>query len=179
MLAAGVAKDSRSTGRVVVADLTEADFGPTFDHMTLMVTLSERWLVDVGFGDSFLEPLRLDESGDQVEGAQTFQIVQHGNHLILLRRKDADDWAAQYRFDLQPHTYPDYDDMCRFHQTSPDSHFTKARICSLATEDGRLTLSDMRYIVTGIGQSPRSERTLSSNEEYDRLLQDDFGIVMK
>jgi len=28
-------------------------FGPKFDHMTLMVTLAERWLADVGFGDSF------------------------------------------------------------------------------------------------------------------------------
>ncbi len=111
--------------------------------------------------------------------AEIIQIVQHGNHLILLRRKESHDWAAQYRFDLQPHTYPDYDDMCRFHQTSPDSHFTKARICSRATEDGRLTLSDMRYIVTSLSQPTRSERTLSSNEEYDRLLQDDFGIVMK
>jgi len=25
------------------------EFGPEFDHMTLMVTLAERWLVDVGF----------------------------------------------------------------------------------------------------------------------------------
>src|SRR2546426_8959332 len=35
------------------------EFGPDFDHMTLMVTLAQRWLVDVGFGDSFLEPLLL------------------------------------------------------------------------------------------------------------------------
>jgi N-hydroxyarylamine O-acetyltransferase len=38
-------------------------FGPDFDHMTLMVLLAERWLADVGFGDSFLEPMRLDERG--------------------------------------------------------------------------------------------------------------------
>src|SRR6185503_7138122 len=37
------------------------EFGADFDHMTLMVQLAQRWLVDVGFGDSFLEPLLLDE----------------------------------------------------------------------------------------------------------------------
>jgi N-hydroxyarylamine O-acetyltransferase len=28
--------------------------GPEFDHLTLLVQLEERWLADVGFGDSFL-----------------------------------------------------------------------------------------------------------------------------
>src|ERR1041384_8682348 len=37
----------------------EGGFGPDFDHMTLMVTLAERWLLDVGFGDSFLLTLLL------------------------------------------------------------------------------------------------------------------------
>ena len=50
MLSAGVAN-------------AEGGFGPDFDHMALMVTLDERWLVDVGFGDSFREPLLLDERG--------------------------------------------------------------------------------------------------------------------
>src|SRR6476661_9816152 len=29
---------------------------PEFDHLALRVDLEEPWLVDVGFGDSFLEP---------------------------------------------------------------------------------------------------------------------------
>src|SRR5829696_2117836 len=36
MLAAGVARP-------------DGTFGPEFDHMTLIVTLEDRWLVDVGF----------------------------------------------------------------------------------------------------------------------------------
>src|SRR5437879_11823761 len=35
----------------------EGGFSHPVDHMTLMVKLAQRWLVDVGFGDSFLEPL--------------------------------------------------------------------------------------------------------------------------
>src|SRR5258708_6478096 len=40
-------------------------FSPPFDHMALLVEMDERWLADVGFGDSFLEPLRLDRIGAQ------------------------------------------------------------------------------------------------------------------
>lgn len=163
MLAAGVAKK-------------EGGFGPQFDHMTLMVTLADRWLADVGFGDSFLEPLLLDERAEQVQGTRSFRLDSAGPYLILLRR-DGGDWEAQYRFTLQPYTFADYEEMCRFHQTSPDSHFTKGRICSLATGDGRVTLSDMRLITTSSPQL-RDERALATHEEYDQVLHDQFGIVM-
>ena len=34
----------------------------------------ERWLADVGFGDLFREPLRLDERGPQVQGDSAYRI---------------------------------------------------------------------------------------------------------
>lgn len=176
MLAAGVAKAPRSSAAGPVTDLTEADFGPNFDHMTLMVTLSQRWLVDVGFGDSFGEPLLLDETKEQVQGTESFRIEPADGHLILFRRKENEDWTAQYRFDLQPHEFPDYEAMCRYHQTSPDSHFTKSRICSRATLDGRITLSDLRLIATA-GEE-RTETTLAGQKEYERVLAEEFGIVI-
>ena len=33
-------------------------FGPDFDHLTLLVHLEQDWLADVGFGESFRQPLR-------------------------------------------------------------------------------------------------------------------------
>ena len=77
------------------------------------------------------------------------------------------------------YTFPDYEEMCRFHQTSPESHFTKNLICSRATTDGRITLSGMRFITTSGPQRARDERTLASREEYDRILRDEFGVMMK
>ncbi len=154
-------------------------FGPIFDHMALMVTLDERWLVDVGFGDSFLEPLLLDTRADQPQGSRSFRLVDADDHLVVTLRNDNEDWQPQYRFKLQPYIFPDYDEMCRFHQTSPESHFTKNLICSRATADGRITLSGMRFITTSGPQRAQDERTLSSREEYDRVLSDNFGVVMR
>ncbi|MFB3065782.1 MAG: arylamine N-acetyltransferase, partial [Planctomycetota bacterium] len=44
---------------------TDGKAGPEFDHLVLLVPLSERRLADVGFGDVFVHPLRLDASGEQ------------------------------------------------------------------------------------------------------------------
>jgi N-hydroxyarylamine O-acetyltransferase len=159
-----------------VAD-AEGVFGPAFDHMTLMVSLEQRWLVDVGFGDSFLDPLRLDERGEQFQGSRTYRIDSEGALFTLMQRIDGDEWKAQYRFTLEPHEYADYAEMCRYHQTSPQSHFTRARLCSLATDGGRITLSDLRFITTSANDE-KQERTLTSEAEYEAILRERFGIVM-
>lgn len=151
-------------------------FGPDFDHMTLAVKLAERWLVDVGFGDSFREPLLLDERGEQVQGDRAYRIEEDGSHLILLQRQGDGPWEPQYRFTLQPHEFPDYAEMCLYHQTSPRSHFTQKRVCSLATPDGRVTLSDLRLITTRSGV--RQEQTLQSEEEHAATLRELFGVVV-
>lgn len=163
MLSAGVAKKA-------------GGFGPEFDHMALMVTSEGRWLADVGFGDSFLEPLRLDERGEQIQGARSYRLDEDGGRLLLRRRDRGGPWEPQYRFSLQPHGYSDYAGMCLYHQTSPQSHFTSGRVCSRATPAGRVTLRDMRLIQTAGGV--RDERVLESQEEYARSLREHFGVVM-
>jgi N-hydroxyarylamine O-acetyltransferase len=153
-------------------------FGPEFDHMALLVKLEERWLADVGFGDSFVEPLRLDERGEQRQGAKSYRIEDDGDRLILLQKEAGGEWDAQYRFTLTPHVYADYAGMCHFHQTSPESHFTRGRVCTRLTGGGgRVTLSGSRLITTDAGG--RRERELAGEEEYRRALVEHFGVVMR
>src|SRR5918996_1064044 len=64
----------------------DGGFGPEFDHMTLLVTLEERWLADVGFGDSFVEPLLLDERGEQAQGRHAYRVTPDGDYLVMARR---------------------------------------------------------------------------------------------
>jgi N-hydroxyarylamine O-acetyltransferase len=154
-------------------------FGPDFDHMALMVSLGERWLADVGFGDTFREPLRIDDLNVQAQGGRAYRIVFDGEYLILKERTtEGGEWKAQYRFDLQAHQYADYAEMCHYHQTSPESHFTQGRICSRATPEGRVTLSDMRFIATTM-DGGRQERMVTNEEEYAAILREQFGIIMK
>jgi N-hydroxyarylamine O-acetyltransferase len=154
----------------------EGGFSQPFDHMTLMVKLEQRWLVDVGFGDSFLEPLLLDERGEQMQSDRAYCIIADGKYLVLSRRDDGA-WKPQYRFTLQSYNYDDFAEMCCYHQTSPQSHFTQGRICSRATDEGRISLSEMRLITTS-KHGVRRERILQSDEEYADVLRERFGVVM-
>ena len=158
------------SGRV----MENGEFGPEFDHLTLLVPLEERWLADIGFGDSFREPLRLAESKEQIQHGVAYRLNNSGGQWTMQRRLPNHDWEQQYRFTLQPHRLTDLAGMCRYHQTSPASHFTQQRICSRATPEGRVTLSDMRLIITDNGQ--RQETVLQNQEEYSHALQEHFGI---
>lgn len=154
----------------------EGAFGPDFDHMTLSVKLDQNWLVDVGFGDSFLEPLILDNEDDQIQGNRSYRIVRDAGKLILEQRASGHEWQPEYRFTTQAFQYADYLEMCRYHQTSAASHFTRARICSRATPEGRISLSGLRYIET-VG-TERRERIVANEAEYARILREQFGIAM-
>lgn len=151
----------------------DGGFGPEFDHMLLKVQLEEPWLADVGFGESFVSPLQLKTDGAGAENGHRYS-VSRADEAWELCRHDRDGEVALYRFYDIPRRLSDYDEMCRFHQTSPESHFTRNRICSRAMPDGRVTLSGMRLIVTRDGI--RHERMLSGVEELRLCLREHFGI---
>lgn len=156
-------------------DLGAGDAGawPPFDHMVLRVRLDEDWLVDVGFGDSFVEPLRLAVDRVQPQAGWDYRITRAGNALALQRRRSDSDWASTYAFDLQAHALSEYQDTCRYHETSPESHFTQGDVCTLLTATGRITLSGNRWIEsTG---NERHERGVGPTETA-QLLADRFGI---
>ena len=163
MLSAGVADD----GGV---------FSPAFDHMTLLVSLDERWLVDVGFGDTFREPLRLEMGMEQAQNGRVYRIDADGQWWTLMEFKNGGEGRAQYRFDLQSYHFGDYVERCRYHQTSPESHFTQKRICSRATQTGRLTLSRNRFI-TALLSGDRQERVIEGEDEVTQILEEHFGMV--
>ncbi len=140
--------------------------------------VSELWLVDVGFGDSFLEPVLVDEQREQVQGARIYRILRDGDYFVLMQRAVDTGWKAQYRFTMASYQYGDFAERCRYHQTSPESHFTQSRLCSRATPEGRVTLSGMRFITTGAGDA-RQEQILENEEEHATVLLEQFGIVMK
>ena len=148
---------------------------PEFDHLALRVDLDRPWLADVGFGDNFLEPLRLEKSVEQRDPTGTFRLTEANDRWQLARRAGCD-WRPQYDFSLLPRQLSDFADRCRYHQTSPESQFIRNVICSLATPEGRITLADRRLIVTSNGS--KEERELASEAEWRDSLRDRFGIVL-
>jgi N-hydroxyarylamine O-acetyltransferase len=152
-------------------------FSPEFDHMTLLVMMKDRWLADVGFGDSFTEPKRLDFQGPQTDNGRVYRITRRAGGT-LLSRWDGQKylWEPQYLFSLRPRRLGDFIRRCRYQQTSPNSHFKKGRVCTLLTRNGRVTLTDTKLIVTR-GRR-RIERAVKTGE-FDSLLRKWFGINLQ
>ncbi|MGB8887622.1 MAG: arylamine N-acetyltransferase [Candidatus Korobacteraceae bacterium] len=152
----------------------DGGFGPEFDHMLLKVALEEPWLVDVGFGDSFVDPIVFHAGGaDQLNGHR-YVVLAKGEEEWELMREDDKGQVPLYVFRDIPHPLSDYQGTCLFHQISPESHFTKSWICSRATSDGRITLANMRLIVTREGS--REEVLLSTEGDLRRCLREAFGV---
>ena len=147
---------------------------PPFDHLALRVRLDEPYLADVGFGDSFQVPLRLDTRTPQVDPAGRFLLVDAGGDLEVRRETDGQ-WVPQYRFGSEPRALSEFDAMCRYHQTSPQSPFPRNSVCSIATPSGRVTLRGSR-LITSTGND-RVERELSDDERRDAY-RHHFGITL-
>ena len=128
--------------------------GDELGHLMLRVDLDRPWLADVGFGESSLVPIPL---GDESE-----QVVE----VDGLRRE----------FTLVPRRLQEFETMCEFSQTSPDMLFTQRRLCTLATADGRITLSDLR-LIERVGDRV-TERDLDGEDEWRSVLRERFGVVL-
>ena len=152
--------------------------GPEFDHLALRVDLDEPWLADVGFGDSFLDPLRLESEREQPQAGRIYRVTSRpksAGREFAVEKLTEEEWTRKYAFTLQPHALSDFSEMCHYHQTSPESHFTGQRICSMATPEGRITLSDNTLIEK---RGETRQETLFSDEEWRTKLRDLFGILL-
>lgn len=155
--------------------LTEADtaHSPRSPQPLIPNPQPPAWLADVGFGDSFREPLRFAEAIEQAQDGRAYRLDRDEEHFTLMQR-DGAGWEPQYRFTLQPHAHAEYADMCRYHQTSPESSFTRKRVCTLATPNGRITLSELVLIVTANGE--RTEQVLPDQSAFQAALREHFRI---
>ncbi|WP_314619315.1 arylamine N-acetyltransferase family protein [Streptomyces stackebrandtii] len=155
----------------------EGKLGIPYDHMALLVETAdgERLLADVGFGDHSHYPLAFDERGDQEDPGGVFRIQEVADgepgDLDVLR-----DGKPKYRLEVRPRELADFTAGAWYHRTSPDSHFPRSLICSLLTEEGRITLSGSKLITRTHGE--RVDRVFDGDEEVRGAYRDLFGIVL-
>jgi N-hydroxyarylamine O-acetyltransferase len=151
--------------------------GPEFDHLTLRVDLKDPWLADVGFGDFVLEPLLLKTELVQEQGGKKYRLFEVGNRVHIQKSDEDGVWKPEYSFQLRPRQLADFAKMCHYHQTSPGSPFTQKKLCTIARPDGRITLSNLRLIVTR--GNIREESDLKSDVDWHAALKRHFGVVLE
>lgn len=155
----------------------KGNFGQEFDHLAIITRIEgEDYLVDVGFGDFFAEPIKfaLDEEQTDVNG--TFLIKRFDENFFEVTKKREESFISQYIFTLRERRLSEFEDMCLFHQTSPDSHFTRNKVCSLMLNGGRKTLTDKRFITTKANH--KEEVKINSEKEFEEILEREFGLKL-
>jgi N-hydroxyarylamine O-acetyltransferase len=157
----------------------EGGFGIPFDHMALLVRLDGvDWLADVGFGDSFLLPLRFTENEVHEEPEYRYRLRRHREYWHLERSpRETEEYGSQYRFTTVPRRLADYRSGCEYHQTSPESTFTRKVVATRALEDGRVTITPERVIVRR-GKT-RSEIPLPDEKAFHQALERHCGILLE
>src|SRR5699024_2957468 len=142
-------------------------------HAAQIVELDQSYLVDVGFGDSARKPIPLTgEPQEDISGI--YRVVKVRENIFdLQRKKNEYEFITLFRFDIAPRKLTDFEEACQFNQNSPQSHFTQNEIVSLATLDGRITLSGNSLIVTHFGEK---QKTIVSDSEKPSVLKQYFDI---
>ena len=153
--------------------------GPPFDHLCLEVPIAgARWLADVGFGYSFLEPLRLEVGPEQDDPAGHFRLVPApapggATDVEWLHADGA--WRGHYRIEPGVFQLTDFEPACEALRTSPDSSFARGWLLARATADGYVSISG-RQLHLSRGREVVERRTVEDDAELAALVSRWFGL---
>ena len=153
----------------------KGDFSAEYDHLAVLTRIvGEDFLVDVGFGDFTAESLKFVPDVEQTDDNGAFLIRKFDDAYFEVVKKDGAQWKSEYIFKGLTRDLAEFAEMCNFHQTSPESHFTRGKVCSLMLDRGRKTLTDKKFIKTG--NDEKRETEINSEVEFDEILVSEFGI---
>ena len=82
----------------------------------------------------------------------------------------------KYLFKLTERKLSDFIKMCNYQQSSPESIFTQKLICTKARKNGRITLSNNKFI-TSSGDK-KVENLIMDENEINNLLKEKFDIIL-
>ena len=145
--------------------------------MVTLVNINDtEYLTDVGFGDFAYAPIQLELNKEHQDLFKIFDVKPFADNKIQINRRDGSDWIPEYVFRNKCRNYQDFAPMCTYHQTNPESHFIQNKLISLATINGRKTLTGKKLKITK--GAATSEITVKNDAEFEQYLWSEFGIKM-
>ncbi len=149
---------------------------PMPSHLTLEVYLDRPYLVDVGFGDSFIKPLPLDSEGPHDGGVGQYGFVFDADRVSLVSYGGDGKVEPHYRFGRSPVEASDFDEASEWLQTDPKLSWRKAPFATRLLDGGpdRVTLLHDRLKFKRQGQW--AEEPVNKSD-WSLLLDKWFGMV--
>lgn len=160
----------------LAATVLYGSVSPIATHLTLEVTLDRPYLVDVGFGDSFIRPLPLDSEGPHDGGTGKYGFEFDGETTTLVSHEDDGTVLAHYRFERTAGLPSAFEEASSYLQTTPGLQWTQARFATRLLDGGpdRVTLLSDRIKFRRNGEW--SEHPVDESN-WEDLLSDWFGLT--
>lgn len=150
------------------------------EHLALEVHADQPYLVDVGFGECFTRPLKLNTAGRQDGGDGAYELIASPEGTTLARLdegdgKDSGVPVAQYRFKRVAHDLDDFADTSASMQVDPEKNWHKRPFATRLLDRGpdRVTLTSDRLKIIRDGVTTETPVAIS---EWPGRLYDWFGI---
>ena len=155
--------------RRLAATVLSGSGSPMPTHLAIEVTLERPYLVDVGFGDSFIRPLPLDSPGPHDGGTEPYGFLFDGEMTTLISWDEEGREVGHYRFDRTPRSMSEFEEAALWLQTEPGLQWTVSRFATRLLDGGpdRVTLLEDRLKVRR--QGVWSERPVSEDEWSETL----------
>jgi N-hydroxyarylamine O-acetyltransferase len=160
----------------LAATVLYGSVSPIPTHLSLEVALERPYLVDVGFGDSFIRPLPLDSPGPHDGGSGTYGFVFDAYTTTLISWDDSGGVVEHYRFGPKAHSTADFAEASLYLRTTPGLQWTQSRFATRLIDGGpdRVTLLADRIKFRRDG---RWEEHPIEQAEWDRLLSKWFALT--
>ena len=158
-----------------VYDNKNKKFGKEYDHLAIIVKLDKiKYLVDVGFGEFIFHPLKLEIYTIQSDPRGDFIIEQYDQEYDQVSKIEDKKTSIEYIFSEKERTLNEFTEMCNYHQTNANSHFTQKKLISKPTKNGRITITGDTLKITENG---KIKKNISLNkEDYKKQLFKWFNI---
>ncbi|WP_246615768.1 arylamine N-acetyltransferase family protein [Aquimarina litoralis] len=151
-----------------VYDSKKEDFGEEYDHLAIIVELDQNeYLVDVGFGEFTFHPLIITPNKVQKDPRGNF-IIEGINGEYTVSKINGDIKSIEYKFTTKSRELNEFQGMCNYHQTNPNSHFTQKKLITKPINDGRVTLTGNTLKITK-NNSIQENIELSKSEYTEQL----------
>ncbi len=127
--------------------------GNFFDHPLIKVFLDNNYyLVDVGFGDNFMKPIKLSKNTIHTDTKGTFKISFVEGNEYILEKLTNDIFVKQFIIRDKEEKIEDFYNRKEWYVNSDQSIFRKNFFCSKEYLDGRVSLKENKIKYTRDGK---------------------------
>ena len=155
----------------------ENNYSAEYDHLAILVKIGEKeYLSDVGFGEFAFEPLELALDKIQHDQRGDFIIEKHEENYYKVSKVENLQRIPEYIFTLDARHLKDFEGMCCYHQTNPESHFKQKKLITIPTENGRITISGNHLKIVENGNIKQEE--ILDDASFKSNLEKYFNIAI-